>query len=119
MMAINTVPINGDALKDGILAKGFKLTEASEMLGFDGSYISRIAHNGEIKEPLLRTINYLFRVEPDTYVITNEPDDPEPEQLVITTQERAPEIVIVPEISAEQWARLEELIVRAVKEALK
>ena len=112
-MAVRTVEINGDALKDAITARGYSLTEASEMLGFDKSYISRIAHNGEIKAPLVKTVEMLFRVEPESYVIMDEP-----EQMEIAEPQQTQEITIVPQISEEQWARLEKVIFNAVAQAL-
>ena len=111
-MSVPTINIDGDALKNAIQARGFNLSEASEMLGFDKSYISRIAHNKEIKAPLVKTIELLFRVDPEAYLVTEAP-----EQLEIVEPPQTQEITIVPEISDAQWSRLEQVIYQAIMQA--
>lgn len=109
------VNIDGDALRKELQSRGLSQSEAGKAIYKSDSFFSKVIKRNAIQKSDVEHIASRFNIPPEAYVIM---DKPEPEQMVISTQERAQEIVIIPEISAEQWARLERVIAAAVKEAL-
>lgn len=109
------IDINGEALRKELQSRGIALTEAGPMIYKSESYFSKVIARNKIQKGDVQHIESRFNILPETYVI---PEVSEPEQLVIEETGSAPEIIIAPQISAEQWDRLEELISRAVTKAI-
>lgn len=110
------IDINGEALRKEIQRRGLSQSEAGSMIYKSDSYFSKVIARNKIQKGDVRHIQECFNIDPETYVI---PEVSEPEQMVIEDAGSvADEIVIAPQISAEQWERLEELISRAVTKAI-
>lgn len=110
------IDINGEALRKEIQSRGITLTEAGPMIYKSESFFSKVIARNKIQKGDVQHIENRFNILPETYVIPDEPS--EPEQMVIDGTESAPEIILAPQISPEQWTRLEELISRAVTKAI-
>ena len=115
-MATRLIDIDGEALRKEIRSRGLTQTEAGRMIYKSESYFAKVIARNKIQKGDVEHIQERFNIAPETYVI---PEVSEPEQLVIEAPGSvSDEIVIAPQISAEQWTRLEELITRAVTKAI-
>ena len=109
------VNIDGEALRRELQSRGLSQSEAGKAIYKSESFFAKVIKRNSIQKSDVEHIASRFNIQPEAYVI---PDVPEPEQMVIPTPTGPQEIVIVPEISAEQWERLEEIITRAVAKAI-
>ena len=101
------IDIDGEKLKELIKDKGTNPSSVARNLGC-GHDITNAIRRGKIKKPLALLMCSYLGIEATDFIA----DEP-------IAKEEPQEIIIAPQISEEQWTRLEKLIYEAVTRALK
>ena len=105
------VDIDGEKLKEQIKRKGFNPSQLAKALGC-GHDITNAIRRGKMKKPLAILICSYLGIPFASFELVKETQAP-------TEPAEPQEIIIAPQISEEQWARLEKLIYDAVTRARK
>lgn len=111
------IKINGEALRKELQTRGLSHAEAGRAIYKSDSYFSKVISRNAIQKSDVNHIFERFNIPPESYVIQDKPK--EPEQLVMAETQTPTEIVIVPEISEEQWQRLESIVYHSITRAIK
>lgn len=104
--------INGDALRNEFKIRKITLVEASLKLGYDASYLSHAVRDGLIRRSAMLLIQAMYNIDPDIYVVKEEPKVEEAKAEVV-------EVVQHSGLTDDDFQKLYKVIYSAVYEATK
>ena len=106
------IQIDGEALRREFRVRNVWLKDASANLGYDPSYLSKASKVGRISKSAMLLIQAMYNINPDIYVVKEEPKSEEVKAEVV-------EVVQHSGLTDDDLQKLYKVIYTAVYEATK